>query len=577
VFPLDVAVYTRISTKQEEQYSSLQIQEEHYLEYCNNNGYNLVKLYTDEGLSATSTKRKGFLDLLYDAGLDYEKDKDTNEILYFKESDREPKFNMIILKDVSRFSRNVDSITIARKLKNKGVFILFENAGFSTIGNDSEWEMRLSLLLTFSQQESLDRSKKVSFSYLHNSKKGVWHFARNLYGYNYDKETKKVSVVENQADIVRKIFDLFINEKLGVKSISNYLNKNNFKTQTGKGWTPTNVRRTLRNEKYIGRVILNRYTNNGITSGKKRIERSKDQWVIFEGINPDTNKPYIEPIIDIDTWEKAQQIIDQRVDKSKVGTLAGSNKVKNIFYNKLFCGCCGKPFVRISVTKKRKTHTFKDNFYMCSDRRKRSACDNKSISHNVLVRKITEFAENNLYKELDFKRKLFEKNLNIEKMLLQSQLKMSNKIIDNANNRIKEIDSEKNKLINAFLKGNSSIATVIEEKIAELENEKNELNKKILANDKITIENKINEIDDGLKILKTAIKEIYTFDEALKYIGKIIYTNGEFKFHVVADEKIEPLLRIDVSKIDESNLDKMIDQTKEMNDIMKNIKSLFKK
>src|SRR4051812_13455769 len=101
---MDVAVYTRISTKHEEQLTSMENQKKVYSEYCVKNGYNLVKLYSDEGLSATSPKRREYLEMIRDAGLDYFTDKDSNEILYFKESNREPKFEMIITKDVSRFA-----------------------------------------------------------------------------------------------------------------------------------------------------------------------------------------------------------------------------------------------------------------------------------------------------------------------------------------------------------------------------------------------------------------------------------------------------------------------------------------
>lgn len=555
---LNVAVYTRVSTKHEEQISSLQNQQQHYLEYCDKHNYNLVKLYSDEGLSATSPNRKQFLEMMYDAGLDFEKEKNSNKVLYFTLSNRTPKFNLIITKDVSRFARNVSANDLAIKLKDKGVYILFENAGFST--QDNDWELRLGLLLTFSQQESIDRSKKVSFAYKQRSKNGVYHMTKNLYGYRYDPETKSVSIVEEEAENVRKMFELFINGD-GVKRISNYLNENKIKTQNGYEWVGGNVRRLLRNEKYIGRVILNKFSNNGVTSGKKRIKRPESEWTVLEGA--------IEQIIDIDTWNKAQEVIMKRVDQTKEGSLLGSRKVKNIFYNKLYCGKCGKTFARHTSKKQRKEGIVTEYNYTCTNRRHRKSCDNKMISHNVLVRKITEFAKNELPDKLKEKRELFTAIINNQKQILKIKLKSSEKTVNNLKKQIAEIDIEVDKLLTAFSKSSSTVVAVIERKIEQLEITKNELNQQLLESDPIAIENELNRLNDVVINLTDKVKKSYSFDEALIYLGKITVIDGEITFNVVADEKLEPLLNIDVGRIGTSKLDSLIAK---LNEELKNLR-----
>ena len=77
---------------------------------------------------------------------------------------------------------------------------------------------------------------------------------RNLLGYTYDKETKETKINEKEAEIVKLMFQLYINGN-GVKNIATYLNEKNYRTQNGKEWLPANVRRLLRNEKYIGKLF----------------------------------------------------------------------------------------------------------------------------------------------------------------------------------------------------------------------------------------------------------------------------------------------------------------------------------
>lgn len=553
---LDVAVYTRVSTKHEEQITSIENQKNHYTDFCERNNYNLVKLYTDEGLSATSPNRKEYLEMLYDAGLDIEINKNTNKVKSFEVSDRKPKFHLIITKDVSRFARNVNAVDLVRQLREKGVNVLFENAGFST--DDNDWELRLSLLLTFSQQESLDRSKKVAFAYKQRAANGKFHMTRNLYGYRYDKDKKEVSVLEDEALVVKKIFDLYVNEGYGVKNISNYLNENGIKSKEDKLWTPSSVRRLLVNEKYIGNVILNKYTNSGITSSNKKITRPENEWKRLEDVIP--------AIIEKEIWDKAQDIKQKRMDQMSEGSLTGSRKIKNIFYNKLYCGICGSSFVRVVTTK---NNGSKQANYMCSNRRKRNSCSNKMVSHNILTDKITEFAKQELPEILSDKKVLYEKLISIEQSLLKMKIKMSSRTINSAKEKIAEIDKEIDKFLTAFAKSNSTVVSVIEKKIEQLEEERSNLNKAIVENETISLQNEMDKLNEFKLKLSTMVKPSYNFDEALTYLAKITAIGRDLTFNVVADEKLEPLINIDIHKVGKGNPEKvaleMLEELKKLN------------
>lgn len=561
------AVYTRVSTKHEEQLTSLKNQREFYTEYCTNNDFDMVKLYADEGLSATSPNRKEFLEMLNDAGLDV---RIKRKRIEFDESDREPKFNWIITKDVTRFSRNTNSIDIARALSEKGVYILFENAGFST--NDNDWELRLNLLLTFSQQESLDRSKKVEFAYKQRAEKGIYHLTQNLYGYKYNKETKKTEIVPHEAENVRTMFDLYINQGYGMKNICNYLNERNILTQNNKQWTPRNIRRLFRNEKYIGTVILNRYTSTGITGSNRKIERPKEEWEIHYKAIP--------AILDEQTWNKAQEIIAERVDVQKEGSLKGSRKVKNIFYNKLFCGKCGSPFVRVSSTKKRKTGAIVEHNYICRNRRFYHSCDQKMISHNVLERKINNYAKNELYLNLKNKGEAVYKIATNEILLWQAKLKIAGVTRKRIQKEIDEKNSNIQKLISSFLENENSspsVISVMQEKIEQLKNEVKTLESDLIQHETISIENQINKIKNKQeKITKALQKKDYTFDEAMEYIAKIVIDGKEVKFYTAVQEGLVPHKNPPLDRIpsDPNRIHELADQSiNMMEELLEYVKS----
>ena len=160
---IKVAGYCRVSTEQEDQRNSLEAQQRYFKELIENReGWELYQIYADEGITGTSTKkREQFKRMISDA--------------------REGKFQLIVTKEVSRFSRNIlDTIAYTRELKALGVGVLFMNDAISTLEPDAE--LRLSIMASVAQEESRKTSSRVKWGQTRQMERGVV-FGRSLLGY----------------------------------------------------------------------------------------------------------------------------------------------------------------------------------------------------------------------------------------------------------------------------------------------------------------------------------------------------------------------------------------------------------
>ena len=158
---MKIAAYCRVSTDKDEQIDSLVHQKEFFDEYARKNGHELVRLYADEGISGTSLKKRDeFMRLIRDAKIG--------------------RFEMVVVKDVSRLARNtVDFLQSIRTLKSFGVNTLFLTANMDSLG---ESEFVLTLFGAMAQEESANLSKRVKFGKKVNAKKG--RVPQRIFGYD---------------------------------------------------------------------------------------------------------------------------------------------------------------------------------------------------------------------------------------------------------------------------------------------------------------------------------------------------------------------------------------------------------
>ena len=224
-----VAGYARVSTDMEEQQTSYEAQLDYYTNYIKSReDWEFVSVYTDEGISATSTKhREGFQNMVADA--------------------LAGKIDLIVTKSVSRFARNtVDSLTTIRKLKKHGTEVYFEKENIWTF--DSKGELLLTIMSSLAQEESRSISENVRWGQRKKFSDGRYSLNYSHF-LGYDKgEDGSLVINDEQAKIVRRIFGEFLAGYTPFQ-IAKRLTADSIPTPAGKKkWSYTTVRRVLSNE-----------------------------------------------------------------------------------------------------------------------------------------------------------------------------------------------------------------------------------------------------------------------------------------------------------------------------------------
>ena len=322
-----VCAYARVSTDSEEQLTSYESQIRYYTEKIKaNSEWEFVGIYADEGISGTRVKnRTEFLRMINDA--------------------MNGKVDIIITKSISRFARNVvDTLKYVRDLRDKKIDVYFEKENIHTLNLDSE--MFLTLYSAFAQAESESTSQNVTMGLRAKMKNGEPVGKVNPYGYNWNKETKELTINEEEAEIVRKIFNWYC-DGIGSRIIANKLNEMGIKSPGGKKWSQQYVRTMISQEKYVGDLLGQKnYTISPLTHKKVRNYGEREQYRV---------KDHHEAIISREVWEKAQEILEKR--RSKIIPNGkqhfGKFSQRYAFSSKIECGFCGTNYAR-RVSGKRK-------------------------------------------------------------------------------------------------------------------------------------------------------------------------------------------------------------------------------
>lgn len=306
-----VAGYARVSTALEEQLTSYEAQVDYYTKFIKNNpNWKFVDVYTDEGISATTTKRReGFNRMIADA--------------------MAGKIDMIITKSVSRFARNtVDTLTTVRKLKEKGIEVYFEKENIYTL--DSKGELLITIMSSLAQEESRSISENVTWGRRKRFSDGVVSLPYSRF-LGYDRGEDGLPVVnEDEAGTVRLIYRLFLEGKTP-HGIAKFLTDHGIPTPSGKErWHPGTISSILTNEKYKGDALLQKkYTVDFLTKKQKANGGEVPQYYV-ENSHPAIIKP--------DIFDMVQQELKHR--KTSPTRHSGTG----IFASRILCGECGAAY-----------------------------------------------------------------------------------------------------------------------------------------------------------------------------------------------------------------------------------------
>lgn len=317
---IKVASYCRVSTDKDDQANSFESQQRYFRAYIDRQPeWELYQVYADEGITGTSTKKRAaFNQMIADA--------------------RMGKFELILTKEVSRFSRNIlDTIAYTRELKALGVGVLFMNDGISTLEPDAE--LRLSIMGSIAQEESRKTSSRVKWGQTRRMEQGVV-FGRSLLG--YDVKGGRLTVNPEGAELVRLIFHKYGVEQKGTTVIARELREAGYQTHRGGiRWNGSCIVKLLKNEKYVGDLIQKKTITPDYLTHAKKANHGEEELVIIRDHHP--------PIIDRELWDVVQEELKKR---NRNGALGAGHSNRYIFSGKIKCGECGASFV--SRQRKRK-------------------------------------------------------------------------------------------------------------------------------------------------------------------------------------------------------------------------------
>lgn len=354
-----VCAYGRVSTDDEEQITSYNSQIKYYTEKIKSNPeWEFVGIYADEGISGTQVKNRCEFQRMIDDALN-------------------GKIDVILAKSISRFARNtLDTLKYCRELRDKKVDVFFEKENIHTIDLDSE--MFLTLYSAFAQAESESTSQNVKLGLKAMMKRGEYVGSPDCYGYDWNKETKQLDINEEQAEVVRMVFNWYC-EGLGCRRIANKLEEMKIPSYTGARWSTSSISNMIHQEKYVGDLLQNKsYTVSPITHKCVKNKGEKEKYYV---------KDHHEPIISREVWDKVQELSKKRYE----GITFNKNDYKSretrkyAFSGKIKCAFCGTNFCRRQSSYSKK-HPKYNYYWTCFKKREHSdACpDSVGISETKL-------------------------------------------------------------------------------------------------------------------------------------------------------------------------------------------------
>lgn len=464
--PLRVVYYARVSTETDEQLNSLDNQIDFFEDYIKSNeNWTFIKGYVDEGISGSSVKkRKNFLRMIEDAKAGY--------------------FDLIVTKEVSRFSRNLaDSIKYIQELMANDVGIYFQSNGLNTYDPNSEFF--LNMMGSTAQEENKRLSMRVKWGHKQAIKKGRVLGSNTITG--YIKDNAKLVIVEEEADKIRKIFELYATGKYGFYKLAMELHKQGINNNKGNIYDKDTLKRIIQNPKYKG--FYRGHTTEVIDyRTKQRIYIPKEEQIIYKDES-------IPAIVSEELWNRANEILDSRslLMKASNGNAKRTER-KYCYTTKIYCKEHNVSYQRMTNKRKKTKPRWACGNYV---KYRLEACESPIIAEMDL--------DNIFSKIID---QVFDNKNDIikEMMSYYSNLKIDNNYqyeISNVKKEIKSIELKKEKILELNIDG--SLSNI----------EFKERNDKY--NEDISMLNiKIGKIEQERKLVSDSFGNMKLIEEALK-------------------------------------------------------------
>ncbi len=364
IFDLDIRVtfYARVSTTREEQENSVENQIKYFTELIKNNPHwTYIEGYVDRVRGESADNRASFMRMINDgkAGV----------------------FDLVLTKEVSRFARNtVDSLQYTRDLLRAGVGVFFQNDNISTIDTDSE--LRLTIMSSIAADEVRKLSERVRWGHKRSIESGKVLGNSRIFG--YEKENCKLVVNEKEAEMVRRIFELYATGEYSSRKIERILYDEGYRGRSGTRIHHNTINGIIQNPKYKGYYCGNKVK---IIDYRTREQRflPESEWITYKDESGET----VPAIVDEELWKKANEVFKERSTAIKSRTR--SFKDSSVFTGKIWCKAHDVPYWRTSysnsASKGKPVYQ-----WICSEKKRSGtkACSSFSIMESDLYKMMSE-------------------------------------------------------------------------------------------------------------------------------------------------------------------------------------------
>jgi len=333
---MKIAIYIRVSTEdQVKEGYSLEVQREYLESFAEHERYEIAKIYSDDGISAYSTRRPALQQLLADA--------------------KAKRFELVLVHKIDRFSRNLkDLLMLVDELSSYGVAFKSATELFDT--TTSAGKLMFQQLGSFAEFERNRIAERVFPGMIKGVQQGNWQGARFApFGYTYNKAKKLLEIEEREANIVKLIYTMYLSGK-STHDIAAYLDKKGYKTRTGKQFYNKFICDILKNRIYTGKIVWN----------KKHYDKNQKTKKHYKYIRNDSSKILVaqgkhKPIIDEEDFEEVQKLLANK-------TRTWRPRVKNQEYlltGLITCAKCNHRYTGVSSISNHRLNR-KKRWYRCS-------------------------------------------------------------------------------------------------------------------------------------------------------------------------------------------------------------------
>ncbi|WP_179281011.1 recombinase family protein [Paenibacillus sp. XY044] len=374
---MKTCIYARKSTNNLGQKETLQNQIDLCKYKSKEFGLEIVDIKTDTGTGTDDNNRPEVKELIDDA--------------------INGKYQCVIMKGISRFYRDTEKgLALIKLLDRYGIRVITIEENFDSreqrTGTGKLDTSRITMYLMFAEMESKKTADRVKFQQMESARKGVWTHGKPPFGYRRNDDSKKLEIVEHEAEVIRYIFELY-SQGYGVRTITLILNGENNEKKVYLApvntWKHDTVTYALNNRTYAGDIIYNQRSSrenlfkknhklkmDKRDSWKGLTKNKKQDWVIADDAHP--------AIIDRELYDSVQRMLktksSNRGIKRNFSLFAGIGK----------CGVCGSGLTlkKMKINKKAP----RQSYYYCVKYTKygKNFCSNHRIEEGQLEKVVLE-------------------------------------------------------------------------------------------------------------------------------------------------------------------------------------------